>query len=117
MLPNAKCLEYRDFRWDVNDFPGNGGPNANKNPPGKSEQMMNDLKTVFPERRPHAGATAVVLSTDIKGGESSPNWKKIVDQLTTVPGFPAKKLNKDAAESFAKMRESCNTRWVKGFAN
>ncbi len=112
--------DYRTFKWERYDMPGKNKAPGSKFPdpdPGPNENkaraMFTELKSLIPERRPTAGATAVFCVA--KDGRCGPQpeqmnekrWNHILSKDILVPADKkGHKLNKYAAASFAKMVEA-----------
>ena len=109
--------DYRTFKWERYDMPGKNKASGSKFPdpdPGpnetKAKKMFSELKTLIPERRPTAGATAVFCVA--KDGRCGPQpeqmnekiWNHILSKDILIPAdTKGHKLNKYAAASFGKM--------------
>lgn len=88
---------FRKFNWQENDFPGG--------PEGPNEQfadvMVDSLDLVRPERRANSTRDAVVLR--VEATEAA--WDYITNQWVAVPEQERWKLNRQALESFLRMRD------------
>lgn len=120
LLPSNKGQRYRNFKWDVNDYPG--GPGGSHE--GVALTMVRDLSNIRPERRANAGSQAVVT----KSQYTSAMERHVTSELESIPDFPApasdaqgtneaatirqrrqpagRRLNRHALQSFLAMREA-----------
>jgi len=102
LLPPELGDRYKNFKWDKFDFPGHGkgqpaGPNEYL-----ASKMRRDLGDIRPERRANTGASALLV-------EAEHNKKVdayIRSELRLIPGYEYLWLNRDALESFVKMRDA-----------
>ncbi len=90
--------KYRNFDWQRNDYPGNGGPNEDL-----AREMVEALRAdIFRERRANSGHDPAVRRSEA----TEEVWEYILDQWTTVPGEENYQLNKHAVDPYVEMREA-----------
>lgn len=109
LLSSEDRKKYKDFRWGKFDFPGDkpGSPKKGRNE-GRAVGMANALSELLPERRvnirtgkkPHG----IVTKDEFKHSETLRDFIK--SELVPVAGEAGEKLNKDAAEAYARMKEA-----------
>jgi hypothetical protein len=102
LLPPELRDRYKNFKWGQFDFPGHGkGQPAGANE-GRASKMRRDLGDIRPERRANTGANALLVEAE---------YNKEVDnyirrELRLIPGSEYLWLNRDALESFLRMRDA-----------
>lgn len=101
LLPMAGLPRYREFGWNVADFPG-GTPGPHEQ---HARHLHRDLGRVLNERRPHIGPHAIMSES-----EEVRHRSYIVSELLPVPhepgDRPGQRLNRLALESFHRMRSA-----------
>jgi hypothetical protein len=102
LLPPDRARRYRDFSWQRLDYPGrNEGDPAGPNE-SRARAMARELSDIRPERRANRTDASVVGE-----GEFDRRMRRyVVDQLREVPGQEAYQLNRQALESFVRMRDA-----------
>ncbi len=95
---------FRTFNWQENDFPGA--------PEGPNEQfadvMVDVLDLVRPERRANSTRDAVVLRQEATDAV----WEYMTKQWVPVPGQERWMLNRQARDSFVRMRKQAEAEGV-----
>jgi hypothetical protein len=106
LLPRGLGEKYKNFNWDIYDYPG---VNRGEPGPGPNEKMAHEmfqaLAKIACEHRPidprGLTSTAVAKKDALNPYLNPTMGKYVLDQMIPVQG--KSKLNKYAAESFAKM--------------
>lgn len=81
LLPEEQRDRFRDFNWNVNDYPGGPrGPNEHR-----ARQMSRGLSEIRPERRPNSREAAVIEQREYTDRVE----RHIRDNLEPIPAFPA----------------------------
>jgi D-alanyl-D-alanine dipeptidase len=104
LLSSERAKHWKTFAWEEGDYPGNAGPHQKA-----ATAMMLEMTEVRAERRPNTGSAAVM----VKDERTPERWDYIDKQSPPVPGESGQRLNKEAGESFAKMREAAKADGVK----